>query len=947
MDLLITFFFMAEQCDSNGKAVSQNFYDVQITSQALPALNKNLTKFKNQQVYLEVKPYSLALNYNLLDIQINVSVSDNKTLNATKTLNIFYEISNLEILIQNGVAMLVNYKNNLILIGLARDNEVQDPNSPQGIQLSWSCQQLIPSANGDNQCYNYLTQVYAIPQNVLNITINGGTFNPYQTLNFTFSGSKDTRTAHASALVNFAELDLPPLIVVFDDPTQIKRVNINDDISATIIYGSNVDSDILTYAGAILYNNFVVGVIKFDFYKVKFRIWDFFSDLNLNIPVVQVRFTVYNPQNIMPSLSVTNFNINIPPQNCILSIKPQSGQALVTQFVILLNGCTTNNNPLSYQFFYYNQQSDLQQEILVPQNILRRQLQDQNILNQVTTYLPSGNILVMAQAMDKYLAIYNTTIIVNVSPNQSNEQTTLSLLDQALSLQNSNLSINSIINNLCVVGEEIAKNTSVQNLDSVNQKKLLLIQAIIDQSKQLPAQSFLSTFSNKVISALQASLISSDESQNLNVLDHVGLILQKQQQQIASNQSNNKLLNNNDIVLQQLVDSFKIVNSTTQNISQILQQPNNFYNYSFSQNSLQQSIKTADQIGNILNNITIPNQGEFKLEGNLVSMNVQQITSKNLDKFMYIQNQQQQNDSSVYNVVITKYSQNPFIQTSGFQHQIAQLQDASPNINISLNTVIKPFIQNFKKAASTFNNTFQIQFSDIKPSKNNLTCSQQQSDQSWSQSKCSTLNSIQTGAYTCFCTDQQPTTIIENLQSLLDNKNLYTAFGLKGLQDISNFTTFYEYAVFWILSTVTLIQIGLCIYGNILDSNNKHNSVGSTSTVIPINIPNILYQKKIYKIKKANFTQVNKKTMTYINNSHNMIKFHQGDQIKKEQIDTNTIILILMQVHQTVLQLQVYKCNKMNMLLILQTQQWVTQHQIRLCNSKKNNNYFKKYKYNN
>ncbi|EAR97647.2 REJ domain protein (macronuclear) [Tetrahymena thermophila SB210] len=854
-DLQVKFMFFTQECGLSGINSYQDIYDIQITSQALPSLNQHLTQYKSQVLQLDIPPYSVLSANSNLDIQLQIFIITNQALTTTYNLSIPYSLSNLQLFIQNGQEQLVDYKRNLALIGVARDFEVLDPNSPQGIQLNWSCK-VIGSQNGDNQCYTYKNTLFEVPQNVQTFTIVGGTFNPYQTLQFKFTGSKDTRSAQSEILTIFAEIDLPPLYVKFDNPSQIQKVNINDDISATLIYDSKINSDILTYAGAILYNNFVVGVIKFDYLKVKFRIWDYFSDLNVVNPLIQIRFTVYNPENIMPSLSVTNFKVNIPPQNCQLSITPSSGQALTTKFVISFTNCITNNNPLTYQFFYYNYDTDVKQEILVPQKILRRQLQDQTLTSSVTTYLPSGKLIIMAQAMDSYLAIYNTTLQVDVATFQQDEQALLSLLDQALALQNSNFGVSDIVKNLCVISEEISKNTNIYNLDSVSQKKVLLIQAIINQTNLLPNSSFLSTFSNKIVATLQASLTSTQSLQSQNVLDQVSLILQNQQKQININ---NKLLNNNDIVLQNLVDSFKIVNSTTQTISLILDQLSNnngkrilngmnssddvSTDYlralasSLPSNLLQQQINMADQIGSMLNNITLPNQGQLNLNGNLISLNTEQITPKNLQRYLYMQNEPQQNDTNIYNVVLTNYTSNPFIQTDGFLQYTNQIQNQTPGIQISLNPVIKPSIQSIQNGPNTvFDNSFQLQFSNIKPSKNNLTCLQQQTTQKWSNSQCKLINSSTSGRYTCVCKDQHPTTIIEDFKFVLSNQNLETAFGSQGIQNISKFTTFYEYAVFWILGSATLLQLGLCWYGKQLDSKQEFLSC---STIAPLSLVNI------------------------------------------------------------------------------------------------------------
>ncbi|KAL4465242.1 hypothetical protein ABPG74_001956 [Tetrahymena malaccensis] len=155
------------------------------------------------------------------------------------------------------------------------------------------------------------------------------------------------------------------------------------------------------------------------------------------------------------------------------------------------------------------------------------------------------------------------------------------------------------------------------------------------------------------------------------------------------------------------------------------------------QNLLQQQINMTDQIGNLLNNITLPNQGQLNLQGNLISIKTEQITAKNLQKYLYIQNEPQQSDQNIYNVVLTNYTSNPYIQTDGFLQYTNQLQNQTPGIQVSLNPVVKPFIQSINNGSNTtFDNSFQLQFSNIKPSKYNLTCLQQQSSQKWINSQC-------------------------------------------------------------------------------------------------------------------------------------------------------------------------------------------------------------------
>ncbi|KAL4504487.1 hypothetical protein ABPG72_009933 [Tetrahymena utriculariae] len=828
MNISVQFQFIVNICDQSGAGVSQEPLDIQITSQALPQLSQTQNGFNGDQIELDIQAYSIPQSTSL-DIQVYAVLHNDNSISTTQNQVITPQLSNLFIQISGGQDRLVDYKANNTLIGLARDYEIKDSNQPQGIQLTWQCQN-VGSINGDSQCYDYLNQIYTLPSDVLTLTIPSSTFNPYQCLQFILQGQKDQRTANSKVLLILSEIDIPPLYVDFNDPTQIYQVNINDNILSSLIYDSSVSTSILTYAGAVLYNNNVVGVIKFDYFKVKLRIWDYFSNIEINNPVVQIRFSVYNPERIMPSLCIINFNINIPPQECIFSVTPSNGYSLQTQFTIQFTGCKSKNNPLTYQFFYYNQINDQLQEVQIPQNILRRQIQDQSFSDQITTILPSGNCIILGQSMDSFLAVFNSTVQLNVLPYQQDEQALLNLVEQTIQ-SSTTLTVRKAIVNLSILAEEISKNITLYSLPSINQAKQKLIQSILSYQNQLPNTSLLSTFVNKIIAQLQSSLLVQQNQQSSNVLDQVNQILQNQQQFITS--SNSKLMDNNDFILQNLVDSFKILNSTTQNID--------VNSTSFSQ--LQTQMDISDKIGNLLNNISLPNQGQFSMQGSLISLTCEQITSKNLQNYFYDQSQAVSADSDIYNVMITNYSKNPFNQTSGFQSYLNDLQNLMPEIQASQNPVVKPLIQDIiNNSTQNQNKQLQIPFPNIQQQTKqyNLTCIQQQKSSFWSSDKCILVQTISIGGYNCFCQDQKPTTIIEDVQSVLNNKNLQTAFSSQGILNITNFSNFYEYAIFWILSLVTFLQIGLCWFGKTLDRKQQNCVHKSLATVVPTTQNNLI-----------------------------------------------------------------------------------------------------------
>ncbi|EAR81764.3 REJ domain protein, partial (macronuclear) [Tetrahymena thermophila SB210] len=835
MDLQIYVSFYVQICDQSGPKITNEPLNIQINSKSVPKLNQNLSQFKYNQTQILVKKYSIPPQ-TIFDLNVNASLVSDSSITNLKSQTITPNISNLFIQIVGGQKGVFGFKQPLNLTGLARDFELEDPNQDQQINLKWDCVSLTSNQN-DNKCYDYNNHPIILQQNVPSISIPGSTFSPYQSLLFTFTGTKDSRQQSQSTMVILSETDIPILIANFKDLSQLIQVNINQDIDATLIYGSNVSSDLLSYAGAILYNNMVVGAIKFDYYKVRFRIWDYFVNVLPSNPIVQVRFSAYNPYYIMPSLSITNFNINLPPKNCVLSVNTPSGQALQTIFQIKMSGCTSANSPISYQFFYYLSDTDYQQEQISPNYILRRQIMDQSLQNEFYTVLPSGNLILMGQAIDNFLAVYNTTVQVNIQPFAQNEIQINSIIDQALQI-NSDQTISQIILNLCVIGEEISKNYPVYNLESVKTKKSQLIQLIINQVNFLPNSSLLSTYANKVIAKLQQSLTIQQESQIIPILSFLNGILQNQQSLISQD---NMFINNNNVFLQNVVDSFKVLNSTTQTLQN---------------NLISQQMNISDQICSYLSKATLPNQGGVQLQGNLISLDCSQITSKNLK---YIINDYQDSlAADVYYLGQTTYSRNPFQQTSEFQKYIQELKQVDSSIAITMNPVIKYSLDlvnassnrllyqqgsNFEQARDILSNRklinenqqdnqqklFIFKFQDLQPSNNNQTCLQMQQSQAWSSNGCTYLTN--NNKYYCYCKSTSPTTVIDDLESLLINKNLKTAFSSQGFNKLTNFDIFYQYALVWTIFTITLLQLGLYKYGTILD---KKFSKTTISQIMPM-----------------------------------------------------------------------------------------------------------------
>lgn len=82
---------------------------------------------------------------------------------------------------------------------------------------------------------------------------------------------------------------------------------------------------------------------------------------------------MYNPNYFMPSSQILQFKINFPPDLCSLQITQSDPNkvALSTVFTFKMNSCVDEDIPISYQFFYYTNQAEIDEEIANP-GIVRR-----------------------------------------------------------------------------------------------------------------------------------------------------------------------------------------------------------------------------------------------------------------------------------------------------------------------------------------------------------------------------------------------------------------------------------------------------------------------------------------------------------------------------------------------------------------------------------------------
>ncbi|EAR90272.3 REJ domain protein (macronuclear) [Tetrahymena thermophila SB210] len=803
MSFNLYFNFYVQICSLGQTIQSLEPLDLSLVSNQLT--EQNISQYNQSNYEYDILPYTLTSNQ-AFKVTFTLKLSSDNKVFSVKEVSVDVLVSNLYLQIVGGTSFIVNYQNQFVLKSDFRDYEIEDPNLPQNINFSWQC---LNVSSIDPTCYDYGNNKIQIEQGKSSISFAAKIFQPYTVIQTTVFGEKDIRKSSSTAICFFSELDIPPLLVQYA-ASLTQKINLNEDLNFVIVYGGNVSSDTLSYAGAIIYENKVVGVIQFDFYVVRFRIWNYFKDINPSQPKIQIRFSAYNPEFVMPSLTTLSFYLNIPPQKCTLVINPQIGVALQTVFSIQYLNCADDDLPLTYQFFYYNSIDDYNSELISPWKILRRQIKDQTTYNQVKTVLPQGNLVILSQVMDSQLGITNTTQTIQVDAQNKQFDEYYELVNQQIQqIQQNYKSITDQLVALSIVGEDISKNTQLQLSQKMNELQAILVTSIQKLSVQLPKFSLLSTFANKVIAQVQQTIYTSQyQSQSTlknQTFDYLKTIIQNTQLSIKNN-NQSALQQNNDIQMQNTFDSFKVLNSSVSQSTKNSQ--SDFQNYE----------NISNQIGILLSNLSLPNQGEKYLIGNFSSILSDKITQKSIEKYaLPFGEQNSENNTQIYSISTNKYYENIYENTPDFQNYVNKYKNVSQNFTYSKNKLISTFIYNSDYSGLHNELNILYQFDSAVSSQIYKMACVQKNDDDWSQNECSIYKNNQNSKM-CLCNQQKPTTILEDIDDmLLKNKNLQTAFGEQGITNFSNFKNFYMYVAFWMLFIITAIQICLFFIGKRLD----------------------------------------------------------------------------------------------------------------------------------
>ncbi|EAR87813.3 transmembrane protein, putative (macronuclear) [Tetrahymena thermophila SB210] len=483
-----------------------------------------------------------------------------------------------------------------------------------------------------------------------------------------------------------------------------------------------------------------------------------------------------------------------------------------------------------------------------------------------------------------FSTVFNTTININVTSSNMNEANYIQAIDSAIN--NNKLTNQQIISELSLFAEDLSLRTDLISSDQINQKKIQILEKLKQLILLLPSSSTFSSLSNKAIASLMPTIKLTLDQQNSQLTSLQSALSEDWSQVPYQNLS----VAEKSIKNQLIFDFFKIIDSMA--------------NSSQSSNSTSQNLQIdiSNKLGEKMNYNSLPNEDPKIFQGNSIKIQSQQVTEKNLCNYLFCSNFQPsetQTKSIIYNIAYKTYQQNPYLDDPSFQNLTQQIKQNIGNQTIASFPVINPSIlsssQNPSQNSIINQSSAMHNFQGAQLGKERLACYTKNKNQ-WTQSGCKLVFNSKNNQYTCFCESLGPTTIANDLQALIQNKNLQTAFSEQGFENISHFSDFYKYIAFWLIVCKTIGFILLYIKGNHLDKkfikyqNKQVTSNFNQRQVIPLPL-------NLKSIKESNQNIIQSQKQQNENNSPFSVDqtkiqsqrktrkrfFYSQNQIKEEQ----------------------------------------------------------------
>ncbi|CAD8072273.1 unnamed protein product [Paramecium primaurelia] len=816
-------------------------------------LTENLTDGYQYDIPITFQPYFLNFNNPFILTYNTILTRSDYIVKSSSEFEFYIVPSNPVITIAGGNRM-IGFQDALYLNTTITDKDLNDQEiKSQVYECSWICLDIIDATYCQNQQkqpleFNSSCSQYIKPK----------TFYPYTVSNFEVSIIKQGNRFSTTVSIQFIEIDLPSLIVYGADSEQL--YNYYNELIFTVQY-PGVNPDLLMYAGAVIYDQYVVATFEFFYLQFKYKQQNYFIDL-LQDNTIKLRLSVYDPRFILPSINTQVLKMNIPPQNCTLSYQlPESYVEFLDEMNISLIGCKDNNAPLMYSVYLFPNQSIYQEDLISSKfhNFVRlKNFQSSNHFKLILPYYFEDKPFLVFNIKDSKYGIVNLTLTVNVKEFKK--------IDESIfkDYQSTLLSFDEQLVGYVLITERLKQLKSLSQYKEKLYKDLITI----DVNQTLLAnqtESLYRSISNLINQ--NVTLISINETILLNQINYrimkaISILSQyfnlQKQNQLTSEQN----LDKNEYIRQYYV----FVDILSSGI-----------NYKVNQNvTSDYLLYLLNQIQTHLQSISVVNEPFYKMIQNSVNLDFGYVTKKQAELIIGLNSSlgqpigdsQEVNDiytsaTNYYKFSITRYKDNPFYPTSQFPKNSSGYQAVDPKLQetgSTQNTMLGQDIQFSIPKVRTLN------------SNTTLECISQLQNGTWSADICKTIKKDM--EVICKCEKLSPTSVMESIDQILDKAS--QVFSLTTLEAFATFP-FYQTIIFYFYVTITVLYLSIVYWGIKVDNQmfsqiHAQQELAKNETEVKNTVQNNLINKQV----DSKYTKIGQLRDSSIEYQHTMPLFKRN-----------------------------------------------------------------------
>ncbi|KAL4477607.1 hypothetical protein ABPG74_002757 [Tetrahymena malaccensis] len=617
-------------------------------------------------------------------------------------------------------------------------------------------------------------------------------------------------------------------------------INVQDFISISIFIHTDFPYQIKQALYKLnLEQNGLIKTLTSNSNQFSFQIQDYFPNPNFaqKPAILSIDYSVYDyfsKQTIFMQDPSNPTTLEISPPDMInIEIKSQQYVEFVDQIKIQCNSI----NSKTVQFFYYNSAEDREFELQNPYQTTRKLLSLDQTDQEVTTYLPSGDIIIMVLGFNEQIYQYsNITQVLTVNNNHFTQEQYIIFIQKQWSLaqqfkQQTQITKEIFIyQNMIEAIEQFEKKyqTTNQVIDQVKTDILLRLQESVWQNQI--DQIF--NLSGEITLRIVKTQIELDDSDMFNLI--VSSTVNRIQKLCHSAQQISSYFNQK--LKFQYQESFRITIQTYMALIKINEKMHQIDEESIIQNTfdamtgMSQLLIINQSLVQLMTSsasVQVEKYDDVKFMNNYIQQqsNIDKDSFLNLNQFLVL-TQTWPNNTSLYREELKQYNQKYLALANS-----TTLSQLLTTYSIKIPKVItinyrtnqdqrRRFLEDTK--ISNQQNNFVINFSNLTQNQN-LECIQRNNKGKWVSSSCKTniiIKNNQTQV-DCICQIPDATSIIADAEALLQNENLSEIFSERGAVGVFKLQNWYEYIAIWTIIVLNIFYACLACVTRKFDKRDR------------------------------------------------------------------------------------------------------------------------------